>query len=191
MTVTVTVAVCIASGPSLKKEDVSYTHGKARVYVINDGYKIAPWADDLYACDFDWWDHHKGVPEFAGNKWTINSAAAIKYRLNHLIGNPSLPFSYRDKTIALGFNSGFQTLNLAVLNGATKVILLGYDMKRGIQGEKHWFGNHPQHLDRTPDFKKWINKFDIAAPLIKAEVINCTTDSDLSCFPKANLRDIL
>jgi hypothetical protein len=50
------IVVCVASGHSLTKEDVEYCKGKAKVYIVNDGYKLAPWADLLYAAhtDRDW-----------------------------------------------------------------------------------------------------------------------------------------
>lgn len=48
--------VCVASGESLTRADVNYCRGKARVLAINDNYRIAPWADWLYACDGRWWD---------------------------------------------------------------------------------------------------------------------------------------
>ncbi|HCZ48509.1 MAG TPA: hypothetical protein DCZ11_05850, partial [Gammaproteobacteria bacterium] len=41
-----------------------------------------------------------------------------------------------------GGNSGYQALNLAVLLGAERVILLGYDMHGG-----HWHGRHGGRLN--------------------------------------------
>lgn len=183
-----TVAICIASGPSLTQEDVDYCRGKGTVYVINDSHRMAPWADVLYACDGAWWDYHWPVP-FAGEMWTLDVHAAGKYKIN-LIGTTEDPWSTNPDCIAKGGNSGFQTLNLAILRGATKVILLGYDLKI-TRGKTHWFGDHPNPLNRGSDYTRWLKYWRRAAPMIKAEVINCSPDSALDCFPKRELRHVL
>lgn len=182
-------AICIASGPSLTKDDVDYCRGKGRVYVVNDCYKLAPWADVLYACDHDWWHTHKGVPDFNGDKWTVNRNASYNFLLNCVQMDTQAIFSKQKGVIATGFNSGFQALNLAYLQGAKKIILLGYDYK--WTDKSHWFGDHPKGLQRTPDFKKWLDHYEKAAPLIDIPVINCSPDSDLNCFKKLPLRKAL
>jgi hypothetical protein len=56
--------VIVAGGPSLTPEQVAACHGrtmfgsKVRMIVVNDGYRIAPWADVLYFCDCKWWKWH-------------------------------------------------------------------------------------------------------------------------------------
>jgi len=42
------------------------------VLAINDAYRLAPWADWLYACDDRWWRfHHEAVAAgFQGECWT-------------------------------------------------------------------------------------------------------------------------
>lgn len=184
-------AVCIASGSSLTQEDVDYCKGKAKIYVVNDVYKLAPWADVLYACDFEWWHHHKGAPEFQGEKWTANRNASYNFLLNHIEVNHKAVFSTRQGVLASGGNSGFQALNLAVLQGADEVILLGYDMQLGVQGKRHFFGNHPGGMNKKSDYTKWIKHFEMAKSKIPAKIINCTPYTALNCFKKAKLRDIL
>ena len=110
----VMLAICIASGPSLTQEDVDYCRGKGKVYAVNNVYTLAPWADVLYACDQAWWDEHNGVPDFAGQKWTIDRIAAKNYGLNRIgIANGS-HWSNIPGEIALGMNSGFQALKDAL-----------------------------------------------------------------------------
>ena len=64
--------VIVASGPSLTQEQVDYCQDKADVMVINDNYKLAPWANWLYACDLDWWKlHYKDISKsFTGELWS-------------------------------------------------------------------------------------------------------------------------
>lgn len=183
------IAICIASGHSLTFKDVDYCRGKGKVYVVNDGYKIAPWADVLYAADTDWWDYHDGVTQFDGERWTCAKESSLKYGINHIDYKPQEKWSSSPDWIATGGNSGFQAVNLAEIHGATKIILLGYDM--GFTNKKHWFGEHPSRINRPSRYDEWIKRFNDAKPLIKAEVINCTPNSNLKCFPMADLRDVL
>lgn len=181
-------AVIIASGTSLNKDEVYYCKGKASVYVINDNYKIAPWADHLYACDEEWWDYHK--PEFKGQKWTINENAAQKYNLNLVKYDSTLLFSQKEP-IATGNNSGFQALNLAYIHGHRLAILLGFDYH---SSGNHWFGKHPSQLNKTPDMTRWIRHMRQSKPLMDEagyEVINCSLGSAIDAFPKLSVYDAL
>jgi len=186
-------AICIASGPSLTQEDVDLCKGKAKVYVVNDTYRLAPWADVLYACDYKWWYHYDGAKDFAGEKWTIDEEAARHFNLNKIGSTHDKSFSLEDNKIALGSNSGFQAMNLAAIQGATRIILLGYDMKMGPNNKRHWFGEHPDFLLMNSNYSRWVEKFHCAENLIKRcgiEVINCTLDSAIECFEKKPIESI-
>ncbi len=178
------ISVCIATGASLTQEQVDYIKGKATVYVVNDAYRLAPWADVLYACDYRWWNYHK--PEFKGRKVTINEQAVKEYNLE-LWKQSKAIWSDKQRELATGGNGGFQCLNLADLEGAEKIILLGYDMKP----VGHFFGEHPEKIRGCSRYDVWVKNFKEAKRYIKAEVINCTPDSALDCFEKANLMDVL
>ena len=189
-------AVVIASGPSLTPEDVEYCRGMAKVYVVNDCHRLAPWADALYACDAEWWDFHAGAAEFPGEKYTINQEAAAKWKLNLIRHNWFEAFLAENNTIALGAhgkNSGFQAMCLAAMHGHEKIILLGFDMGH-TGGKSHWFGDHPSPLIKNPDFKRWIRSFNAAAPIMRGqgfEVINASRASALDCFKKMDLESAL
>ena len=177
-------AVCIASGISLTKEDVDYCQGKAAVYVVNNCYKLAPWADVLYACDEEWWDHYK--PEFAGQKWTINEDAGKKYNLN-IIPHDTQALFCTENMIATGNNSGFQAINLAYLHGYRRILLLGYDYQNSGQ---HWHGRHGGHLNKSPDMRRWIRHMDNAYPLMVEAgltIINCSRDTAITSIPRSNI----
>jgi hypothetical protein len=85
-------------------------------------------------------------------------------------------------------------VNLAVLLGAKRILLLGYDMKFGPNGERHW---HKDHAGRNPaeaQLQEWREKFATMVPdLAKAgvEVINCSRDTALDMFPKLKLEEAL
>lgn len=181
-------AICIATGTSLTKEDVEYCKGRGKIYAIKESATLCPWADVLYSADTDWWEHYKGYPQFAGERWTVSAEASKKWGLNHIEYDTGLVWG-TDKVIATGGNSGFQALNLAVLHGATEVILLGYDMGHPPE-RKHWWTGEINRPIRCSNYADWITKFDKASKVIPVPVLNATRNSALNCFPKVNLRDV-
>lgn len=200
-------AVCIAGGASLNKAQVSNVKG-FRTIAINDAYKLAPWADILYACDGKWWEWHNGVPEFQGYKLTHEQEIRwwkLKGGLESEVINPPYkgidiiisngPGGYDDKPdrIRHGGNSGYQAINIAMKLGAKRIILLGYDMHaRGAKS--HWFGEHPNGRQRDGRYDTWLKEFPAlqeAAMFRGQEIINCTPDSDLKCFKLMSLSDFL
>lgn len=183
--------VCIASGPSLTQEDVDFVKGKAFVFVCNDGYRIAPWADLLYAADRAWWEYHLPLLNgFQGEKWTCDKPIAEKHGLHYIGIKNSLIFG-KNNSIANGSNSGFQLLNLAALQRPKRIVLLGYDMKE-TEEKSHWFGDHPGKIKRTSKspYHKFIRAFNSAASEIDPQVINATRDTALTCFPRRPLEEV-
>ena len=87
------IVVCVASGPSLIQEDIEYCKGKAKIYVVNDCHKIAPFADLLYAADTQWWEYYNGVPDFNGEKWTVSHEAHLKFGINRIDYKPQEKWS--------------------------------------------------------------------------------------------------
>lgn len=186
-------AVCIASGPSLTREDVETARTLPAIfYAVNDCHRIAPWAHVLYAADLAFWRHYDGVPEFAGQRWSVDPRAA-RWGVRHMPGSDLLVWGSSPGPIAHGGNSGFQAINLAARQGARRIILLGYDMGVEPSGPRHWFGEHPAKISRGSDYENWIKHFDRAAPLIASdgvEVINCSRRTALKCFPRATIEEI-
>ncbi len=95
---------------------------------------------------------------------------------------------------ALGWNysTGAVALNLALLLGAIKIYLIGFDMQLGEKGNANW---HDNSLDK-PDadvYNKFITGFKrISKDLIKfpgAEVFNVTDNSLLDVFPKIGVKE--
>ena len=192
-------AVCIGGGASLTKDQVDKVKG-LKVIAVNDAYKIAPWADILYACDRRWWDWHKGVINFQGYRLQhyyesyVKGQSSIKPYpgINIILSDGSEGFSDRPARIRHGGNSGYQALHIAMKMKAKRIILLGYDMHMKT-GKVHWFGNHPgggsSKLDRDR-YIGWMKKFPAlqeAAERLNIEIINCTPGSALECFKKREL----
>jgi hypothetical protein len=201
--------VCMASGPSLTKEDADYCRGNADgVIVVNTTYQMAPWADVLIASDLRWWEWHKGALSFKGRKYATSRhvgmlAAKRGWRVEILrnLGRDGL--ALKPNSLMHGMNTGYRAINLAVHFGAARIVLLGYDMQRiehapdGTQLKskdikEHWHGDHP--VPSRSVYKVFRKCFDtIVEPLnqLGVSVINCTPSTALECFPKGNLRDVL
>lgn len=180
---------CVGGGPSLTAADVAYVRGRVTATIaINDAYRLAPWADVLYACDAKWWYWHKGAPGFAGLKYSIDPVAGARHRDVHVLkrtGDEGLELDAGG--LRSGGNSGYQAIGLAVHLGAARVILLGYDMQGG-----HWFGAHPN--GSKPPFVLCLQRFEtLIAPLaaLGVEVVNCSRESALTCFPRRSLEEAL
>ena len=120
-------AVCLASGPSLTQEDVDLVKGwrdntpDGFVIAANTTFRIAPWADAMFAMDPKWWKvHYREVCDvFEGERFTtatLDSRFALT-RLDRFS-------NYR--------NSGAACIALAAMKGADRIVMLGYDcMKDG------------------------------------------------------------
>jgi hypothetical protein len=183
--------VCIASGPSLTKEDCEFVRGKAKVIVINTSYQLAKWADVLYACDGRWWRWNKGAKDFNPNglKFALERRAGQMYPEVKVLrtGKPT-GLSLDPMYLNTGKNSGYQAINLAVLMGASKIVLLGYDMQRGSNGDMHWHNEHPI---RTPHlYREFRERYQTLVEPLKAagvEIVNCSRQTALECFPRMPL----
>jgi hypothetical protein len=186
-------AVLIGGGESLLRADVDHVRSKARTIGINDAWRMAPWADLLYGADKPWWDYYAGVPDFAGERWTQDKQkgreAAEQWGLRLVRSEPGSDLSFDPAFVCQGWNSGFQAMNLAVLFGCSRILLLGFDM----QGS-HWFGSHPGKLNRASPYPLFIAAFTRAAAQLAAagiEVVNCSRTTALECFPRATIEQAL
>ncbi len=157
---------------------------------VNDTYRLAPWADALYATDAEWWRRHDGVPSFTGAKWSLDHPnwATLQNRYPDIgllsdTGHDGLELE--PSGIRSGKNSGYAAINLAVHYGARRVLLLGYDMQ-ARDGRQHFFGDHAWRRGHQSPFALFLRTYDtLVDPLRSAgvEVINCTPDTALRCFP--------
>lgn len=186
-------ALLIASGPSLSLADVDACKGRAFTIAINDNYRIAPWADVLYACDGLWWDHHfKKLAPFKGELWTQDKPAADRYGLHWIQGKHGEGLSADPNVIHWGANSGYQAINLAYNWGAKRIVLLGFDCRRD-KGRTHWFGDHPKPLTSDSPYGLWLTNFRKLAADLKAkgvEVFNCSPNSAIDAFQKVPLGSV-
>lgn len=184
--------VCLASGPSLTRDDVEYCRGKARTIVVNSTLQIAPWADVFFASDGRVWRWNEAaIRAFQGMKFSLDPVAA-EYGGMILRNGGVCGLSRDPRAVCTGYNSGYMAVNVAVLLGAARILLLGYDMQQGPSGESHWHGDHvnkaqPPYADCVRAFRTMVEPLKAAG----VEVVNCTRSSALTMFDRADLREAL
>lgn len=162
----------IATGQSLTKEDVDYLRDKpCRVIAVSNAYQLAPWADILLSCDAAWWARHPEAMSFEGIKLSRAEVDGVQ--------------RYNPDCMPQGCNSGLAAMFAARGQGATKIILLGFDMHG-----THYFGPHPEGLKNTSKirFTQHLQQF---TRFNGCEVVNCTPGSALKRFPMGNLREVI
>ena len=192
-------AIIIASGPSLKKQDVEMVRGRGKVIAIKKCVEFAPWADVVYGCDGPWWRSVQGLKAFKGLKLAYEpTVCGSEYGIQRV----EIPDAKEERflfgkigVVGSGRNSGFQAVNLAAQFGAKRIILLGFD----LQGETgaHWYGRNNWMQANNPDqwsYQRWQQAFEFAAPELKArgiEVINASRNTALKCFRCVPISDAL
>lgn len=99
---------------------------------------------------------------------------------------------------ALGFggNTGCGAINLALILGARRVFLLGFDCKLGDAKQMNWHEHRCEPANPDPSlFNKFVEGFQrIKDQLFKfpdCEVINLGPNSALDVFPRASLNEVL
>lgn len=187
--------VVIASGPSLCESDVDHVRGRAFVITANDAYQMAPWADHIYAYDLTWWQRHKPIIDVVcrGEKWTGREVTKDVFSDLRFIKTARGDARLSRDALVNGQNSGMQALTLAYVLGAKRILMLGFDMQHK-GGDPHFFGKHPHGWGNADTCHKWLKYFDQIAPQFVAagiEVINCTRDTALTCFPRMTIQDAL
>lgn len=186
----------MASGPSLCADDVHivrdwHRNGDGKVIVVNTTFRMAPWADILYASDGGWWREYgaEAVEKHHGEKLCY-AQMGTKYgakQVNVKTGKGGL---HPDKDwINAGGNSGHQAIHVARNRGAKRIMLLGFDMAM-THGKAHWHGNHPRGLGNAGHLKAWIPFMDQMYADLTAEgitALNCSRHTAIKSWPRMSI----
>jgi hypothetical protein len=164
---------------------------------------LAPWAEVLYACDAKWWRQYEASPVYSWRTHQGLKVAMEPRPSDHeiefdrwpevtVLGNAGLAgLARRPNALSHGYNSGYQAINLAVHLGASRIVLLGYDMAPGTTGW-HFFGSHPWQVDIP--FQLFMEQYaNLIGPLadLGIEVVNASRKTALMCFPRVALEECL
>jgi len=198
--------VILGTGPSLTPEllervAVLRQHKRIRVCGMNNTWQHYAGVMDMFtACDPQWWETYghefQAWRESAAVRpqaWHWDPAVAGRWKLRFIPGRWGDGLSLDPAYIHYGHSSSYQLINLAVLHGCTRLLLLGFDMKYG-SGPRHYFndlsddaGEYPPHLRKWSSFTGLLGCYKTIADQqekTKAfEIINCTPGSAMPWFP--------
>lgn len=148
------IVAIVGGGPSLKPmiesgelAQLAKDAGPSvRWVAVNNSYKIAPWADLMHFADCQWWRWNgKHVLATWPREKLITTATSD---ITH-VHDPRIKRFWRDRdkfnkdrSKLHGWDSGTQAVCLARHLGAKKIVLFGFDMQTGPNGETQWHNEH-------------------------------------------------
>lgn len=202
-------AVIIGGGPSLTLKQIRAIArarltraNDFRVIAVNDAVYAAWFADWLHACDGTWWrEHIFGVHAFPGIKTTLDETIPAPWVTGYLENSGNEGFDPDPSRCRTGGNGVYQAICICIHLGVKSIVLAGVDMKDSPTGEKHWFGDHPEHFCGghrraiKVDFaRNMLWQFPTLLPTLAErgiEVLNINLDSALETFKKIPIEQAL
>lgn len=182
-------AFILGGGPSLTQEQVDAVRDFRRVALNDAGLVLAPDADVLCWGDPRWYRwNSKDLHRFKGTylvTWRAVQPIASIQRYKLLQHTSTTRGLSTDPRFVTGNNTGVGGINLAFLFGARRIVLLGFDMQP-VDGKNNWHTRHKKATQASYYKTMFMPEFEkLAVQLRKndAEVVNCTANSALSCFP--------
>lgn len=189
-------AYVVGGGDSLRHFDWDLIRGKNTIgcnsnFILGASIiKINIFGDRL------WWEK---IGKLQGHKFAGRFAActttAIKDAPDWLLSIPRTKkqMGLGTDKLAWNHNTGSLALNLALILGAKRVFLLGFDMKLGQDKKANW--HDLRYESARPDvYPKFLEGWrfvarDLPSVFPGREVVNLTDDSELDYFPKVSLAD--
>jgi hypothetical protein len=207
--------IIIGGGPSLRGYDWSpilKQQAQGRLYVIgtNDAYRLG-FPNLVLFGDSDWfflpnrgdgWGHREALEVYARQGGMVvscscPSAAEIEEFkkcpfVHHIQRGPLSGLSVNPRSLAWNGNTGAAAINLALLLGATSVILLGFDCKADKNGKGNWHENVKQPVPPPHIYERFTKFFNALASELPryfpgVPVLNAGPDSALGSFPMIDL----
>jgi hypothetical protein len=189
----------VASGPSATQEDAETLQEVCEeVIAVNDSWRLLPQCDHIWATDFRWWKYHIAdiSRDYEGQCWTQDvqwdqGIAPADWGIHCLKADTGAPgLATKPGYVHTGRNSGYAAINLALHLGASRILLLGYDMQ--LEGKRrHWFGEHPEGLEVASNYPGFMDRFQTIDPAdYGIEIWNVTRRTALNHFPHKTLEEV-
>ena len=150
--------------------------------------------------DFKWWKKHiVGLKQYDADGGVVftscpqlqRTAGARKGKLDWVWVMERRSAGFHEEALGWCGNTGANAINLALLLGALRIYLLGFDMHLGKHGEANWHDN-PLNKPDGNIYKKFVREMSnldkhLANKFPGREIYNVTEDSALNVFPKLEL----
>jgi hypothetical protein len=180
----------IGGGPSVSADAVAGLSNH-HVIAVNGSYGATPWADVLFFSDTQWFTRHRSdVEAFRG------LVVSTSYRASEI--SPSkVKYVSSERVLTFpppgcgilrdGRSSGQRAISLAIAFGASRVVLVGFDM-RVVDGRSHFHDEYRNDACRyrdlfIPAFHGWARD----AARLGVSIVNATPGSALKEFPMTTL----
>ena len=183
----------IGGGPSLRNFDWSLLHSELTIG-CNTAFTLGPQICKICVFgDRAWFRiYEQQLANFEGVVFT-NASALLDTKIPWLWTMPRRATGLHHDALGWNGNTGAAAINLALLLGARRVYLLGYDMQRR-DNRSNWHDKVIRPAATKPSiYKGFANSFkfvvrDWHKKFSDCEIINVTTDSGLSAdmFPWMN-----
>jgi hypothetical protein len=188
-------AVVIATGPSITQKQldrVAALRSLDKIGVVTFNNVFRNYGKDV--------DRSMNVPRSSRYHW--DEKVARKYGCQHVPGQWGPGLSLDPRYIHYGHSSGYQAINLAVLSGYTKLLLIGFDMHYPKDGKRHYFedlsdvaGEYPAALRKNSAFTGLMacynTIFQQMARTKAFEIYNCTKGSAMPFFGHHDLEEFV
>lgn len=192
----------IGGGPSLKALDLRRLETREphqRVITVNNAFRLLKNPDVIFYADTRWWGWNSAdiALDFPGRIISTCSASIkyldprvcrmgrdYRYDTRHMPEGTAVALS-EDPTLLSGPDSGYMAMNLAYHFGASRIVLLGFDM--GFQeGQAHWHEDHPVVTPESNYTDLFLPRYPALCEMLtkrNVEVLRCTP-SRLDCVPE-------
>jgi len=198
------IGVIIGTGPSLTRSQIQKV-SHLRKFGANRAFEFD--IDVLHGCNYQFWHYYwPQIKDLRCHKWTTRPQLKGTYPgLNYIEERWIDGLSTDPNYIAAHHGTGPQVINLAYHYGCKTMLLIGWDMRfdgkitdRQYTGKRHYFGEYPQALEHWPrtgpngELSGLIREVETIKPSdYGIEIINCTPESALTCFPMGKLEDYI
>ncbi len=178
----------IGGGNSLKLFDWNLLKSELTIG-CNDAYKHGSEITKLCIFgDLKWFNVHKQeLLKYEGVLFT-NAPSLCQKNLDWVWTMDRNPKGLHKDALGWNGNTGAAAINLALLLGAKRVFLLGFDMHLSKGGKSNWHDNNIDKPDAEiyPKFLEGFDKLyvDLPKKFPEAKIFNVTDNSSLELFPK-------
>lgn len=169
---------------------------KKHVIAVNNAYQLGRWIDIIFFGDNAWYLVHEEAvlrhpalkvtcaPRFqsAPSRWGIKYVSRSRKRVG-IDTSTNYQISWNQ-------NSGAAAINLAVLFGAKRIILLGFDMQLDEDKHTHWHRGHGSN--RLPPFDRHLRGFPVIAQdaeRLGVDILNASDSTAITVFKQVWAKD--
>ena len=193
-----------SSPPSVYSPYMEYLHDK-HVIGVNMAYHIGSWMDIILFGDNGFFlREQQGLAAYPGLKVSCAPAARSESWVKYVERDLQHPkgISAHPRMVSWNGNTGGAAISLAAHTGAKRIMLLGFDMKLNKNKIQHWHDlykkgpllKQDQRRARKLPFDRHLSGFPVIATdakTMRIEILNICPDSDIMCFPKYSLKELM